>query len=275
MIAASVLRRQEWPVFIAVLSKPGEWRVRDLQAAIPWIAKPHLSDARAGLIRDGVLVEENGCYRISNNPSLWGGKHMVGRVLPNQYLADLAGKVTESVTPPSTTIEIPDDLLVPDLDLLNMGCTDGGEGGPGGTKPEGEQGKTVTESVTFEAGPTERKVLNVLKSIPDWPYDYNTDLAHIRDLAVDYPTVDLLAVVDELKGWLWDNPLTKKSNPRSRFRNFCRKRQKWDKEAKERRTGQDRRQEGGLPRGEDRRQNVGGGETRPRYNGHYARNMQQ
>jgi len=73
----------------------------------------------------------------------------------------------------------------------------------------------------------ERAVLNQLKSINSYPYDFTKDLAFIRELSVDYPTVDLLKESKNYATWLMDNPIKKKSNPRLQFRKWCDKANKW------------------------------------------------
>lgn len=80
-----------------------------------------------------------------------------------------------------------------------------------------------------DATQTEREVLKALSTIPGWPLDWGIDLAHIRQLAVDYPAVDLLTEAKKLGDYLKDKPLKRKSNPRLRFRNWCEKAQGWAK----------------------------------------------
>lgn len=69
----------------------------------------------------------------------------------------------------------------------------------------------------------ELELLNIIKSVPGYLFDYVTDLEMIRSLAVDFPGVDLK---DELKQWQTyklDQPLTPRSNPRSQIRNWMKK----------------------------------------------------
>jgi hypothetical protein len=85
-----------------------------------------------------------------------------------------------------------------------------------------------------DATPTERLILHEFKQIKGYPLDVPTDLEHIRALAVDFPTVDLL---DEAKKWRTnklDKPLKPKSNPRLQFRNWCANAAKWQSERSER-----------------------------------------
>lgn len=74
---------------------------------------------------------------------------------------------------------------------------------------------------TQDATEAEREVLNVLKSVPQYKFDYKRDLEHIRTLAVDYPSVDLLAEAKKWRAWRLDNPKRGAKNPRLAFRNWC------------------------------------------------------
>jgi len=67
----------------------------------------------------------------------------------------------------------------------------------------------------------EREILNKLKDITGYPFNYDKDLGFIRQLAVDYPAVDILEQVKSYTTWLLDNPYKANSNPRSQFRNWC------------------------------------------------------
>ena len=73
----------------------------------------------------------------------------------------------------------------------------------------------------------ERNILNKLQSISGYPFDYIKDLSFTRDLAVDYPTIDILEQVKKYSVWLLDNPYKAKSNPRLQFRNWCKNSVKW------------------------------------------------
>jgi len=71
-----------------------------------------------------------------------------------------------------------------------------------------------------DINPIEQKILNELKKVKDYPYDFNDTIKYIRELAVEFPNIDIL---DEIKGkvaWWHDNPLTKKSNPHLQLRNW-------------------------------------------------------
>ena len=69
----------------------------------------------------------------------------------------------------------------------------------------------------------EREVLNFLKSIAGYPFDYELDLEFLRTLWVDFPGIKILEQLKKWKVWLLDNRKKlrgKKVNYRSRFRNW-------------------------------------------------------
>ncbi|MGI6162280.1 MAG: phage replisome organizer N-terminal domain-containing protein [Christensenellales bacterium] len=75
-----------------------------------------------------------------------------------------------------------------------------------------------------------RELLNQLKNIDNYPFDIEKDTDFINSLLVDFPTLD---IKEELKKWATyklDKPLTKKSNARSQFRNWCKKSAEWKAE---------------------------------------------
>lgn len=66
-------------------------------------------------------------------------------------------------------------------------------------------------------------MLHELSRVEAYPLDYETDLKHLRTLAVDFPELDLL---DQIKRWAsykLDHPLKASSNPRSQLRNWMAK----------------------------------------------------
>jgi len=73
----------------------------------------------------------------------------------------------------------------------------------------------------------EREILSVLRSVEGYPFDFSKDLQFIRDLAVDYPALDLLYQVKKWRDYKRDKPLTKKSSPRSQLRNWMNKANEW------------------------------------------------
>lgn len=114
------------------------------------------------------------------------------------------------------------------------------EGGLGETS-EGEHGETrpnnhplnnhseELKNTTNE----EREILSVLKSIELYPFDFEKDLQFIRDLATDYPSLDLLYQVKKWRDYKRDKPLTQKSSPRAQLRNWMNKADEWRNESNE------------------------------------------
>lgn len=87
-----------------------------------------------------------------------------------------------------------------------------------------------------DLSPHEREILNFLKGISDYPFDYKLDLEFLRTLWVDFPGIKILEELKKWKVWLLDHKKKlrgKKVNYRSRFRN-------WLKNAQERSYGQSR-----------------------------------
>jgi hypothetical protein len=91
------------------------------------------------------------------------------------------------------------------------------------SNPNRESESEVEPGFATDATETERLVLHELKGAPGYRFDYPKDLAYIRKLATDFPTVDLLKTAKEMYSWLLDNPKKAKENssPRLRLRNFC------------------------------------------------------
>jgi hypothetical protein len=76
----------------------------------------------------------------------------------------------------------------------------------------------------------ERECLKILKRVKNYPFDYDKDLEHLRNLAVDFPEVD---IINEVKKWCTykiDHPLKKKSNPRLQLRKWFENAQRWSKD---------------------------------------------
>ena len=78
--------------------------------------------------------------------------------------------------------------------------------------------------------PTERKILNELKKAKNYPYDFNDTIEYIRELAVEFPGIDILDEIQKKVAWWRDNPLTKKSNPHLQLRNWFKNAVKFDSE---------------------------------------------
>jgi len=89
------------------------------------------------------------------------------------------------------------------------------EGGFGGKPPTPSGGLS---SLTDH----QRMALEVLRSVPGWPADDEQDAGLLRDLAEDFPTVNLLAEAKNWRTYKRDKPLDRKSRPRAQFRNWVR-----------------------------------------------------
>ena len=89
--------------------------------------------------------------------------------------------------------------------------------------------KLSTTTIT-SLSDSEKQILNLFKNIDNYPFDYETDLDHIRELAVDYPHINLFDKAKEWNTYKKDKPLKKNSNARLQFRNFIKKAEEWRKE---------------------------------------------
>jgi hypothetical protein len=76
----------------------------------------------------------------------------------------------------------------------------------------------------------EREILNELKAIKGYEFDYQTELDFIRKLAIDYPKIDILFQVKKWCAGKIDKPLGKKSRPHSQLVNWCNNADGWQKE---------------------------------------------
>lgn len=109
------------------------------------------------------------------------------------------------------------------------------------TKPDSDAEQRRADATVAAPPPdateVERLIIHEFSHVKGYPVDWALDLKHIRALAVDFPTVDLLA---EAKAW-WTyklgKPLDKKSNPRSQFRTWCKKAAEWKQGARTGGTG--------------------------------------
>ena len=79
----------------------------------------------------------------------------------------------------------------------------------------------------------ERLYLNFLKSIPDYPFNFAKDLSFLRDLIVDFPTIELIEDLKKWKTWLLDKNLKGKVNYRSRLRKWLLNSRKFKEEKKD------------------------------------------
>jgi len=89
------------------------------------------------------------------------------------------------------------------------------------------------ESQSEDEEPQYSSVLLILHSIENWPIDAKTDDTMIQTVieAHGLGLEQLEAVAHDLKVRYLDDPIKKGDRPRSRFKNYCRKRAEWDGES--------------------------------------------
>lgn len=75
----------------------------------------------------------------------------------------------------------------------------------------------------------EKIILNTIKSVDNYPFDYEKDLDYIRELVIEYPDIDILKQLKKWKTYKIDKPLGKKSNARLQIRNWMTNASKWNK----------------------------------------------
>jgi DNA replication protein DnaD len=64
------------------------------------------------------------------------------------------------------------------------------------------------------ASAEEKKILQVLQQVENYPFEFEKDLEFIREKMTDFPDVDFLQEIKKWETYKLDNPLKKKSNPR-------------------------------------------------------------
>jgi len=62
--------------------------------------------------------------------------------------------------------------------------------------------------------------MEILRSIPGYPFDIKKDSALLDELKKAFPDIDAVKEIHKFKIWLIDNPLKAKSKPRSRISNW-------------------------------------------------------
>lgn len=93
---------------------------------------------------------------------------------------------------------------------------------------EGDEGMSSASSTATTS--EEKECLKILKEIDNYPFDYQKDLEHLRSLAVDYPTVNVLGELKKWRTYKLDHPLKKSSNPRLQIRNWLENAIRWGKD---------------------------------------------
>lgn len=79
---------------------------------------------------------------------------------------------------------------------------------------------------------TFKNYLEVLKTIPNYPFDEKIDLAFLQEKEKDYPLIDILSLLKGWKAYLADKPLNGKSRPRGQLHNQFEFAMKWGKHRK-------------------------------------------
>jgi hypothetical protein len=74
------------------------------------------------------------------------------------------------------------------------------------------------------------ELMNNLKEVNNYPFDFDKDAEFLKALLVDFPTINIQEQIKKWAIYILDNPFKKKSNPRSQFRNWCKNAAKWQKE---------------------------------------------
>ena len=128
-------------------------------------------------------------------------------------------------------------LLIPDSLVLNDEC------------PIPETSWKPPENITTE----EREILNTLKTILNYPFDYSKDLDLLRQLAVDFPNIDIKVQVKRFSVYKLDKPLSKNSNPRLQLRNWMEKAKEFSQERSAKSGAVKRHPAGSDPAGKYRR----------------------
>jgi len=83
-----------------------------------------------------------------------------------------------------------------------------------------EKFKENTTTTSLGVSQEEIQILNVLRSVDNYPFDYEKDLKMIRSFTLDYPELNILHEVKKWSNYKLDNPLKNKSSPRLQLRNW-------------------------------------------------------
>lgn len=103
-----------------------------------------------------------------------------------------------------------------------------------------EENKEETQDKTPPPDITQNEILilNELKKVKGYKFNYAVELAFIRKLAIDYPYLNAL---DQIRAWCarkLDDPLKNKSKPHGQLANWFMKAEQWRKEREDRNRGQ-------------------------------------
>lgn len=90
-------------------------------------------------------------------------------------------------------------------------------------QPPQEQSKTSTVVSAVDAAEVECSCLKVLRGIARWPFDTSKDLGYLRQLAVEFPSVDIAGELPQFAAYQLDHPIRNKGSPRLRLRHWMEK----------------------------------------------------
>jgi len=92
---------------------------------------------------------------------------------------------------------------------------------------EGSGGEPESQQPAVPLTDYERNCLNVLKSVKDYPFDFEKDLDMTRTFMVEFPMLDIYAEYQRWREYKRDKPLKNRSSPRLQLRNWMEKGQKF------------------------------------------------
>lgn len=185
----------------------------DLKDGATWEflqAKTHLSDSFCDEILN-LLAKLDAI-----DPELWSVKVVWSQNYVDGLATVYRNRGTKTPSRPSFYIQKPHngDVSTPENPQSRVE-------GVEGVEEKRENCPTPCGANLPESTENERAILHELKQVPGYPLDYEKDLALIRELATDFPVVDLLVEAKKWRTYKIDKPLTKKSNPRLQLRNWC------------------------------------------------------
>ena len=91
----------------------------------------------------------------------------------------------------------------------------------------GSGGETESQQPAVPITDYERNCLNILKSVEDYPFDFEKDLDMTRTFMVEFPMLDIYAEYQRWREYKRDKPLKNRSSPRLQLRNWMEKGQKF------------------------------------------------
>lgn len=89
------------------------------------------------------------------------------------------------------------------------------------------EGETESQQPAIPITDYERNCLNILKSVKDYPFDFEKDLDMTRTFMVEFPMLDIYAEYQRWREYKRDKPLKNRSSPRLQLRNWMEKGQKF------------------------------------------------